>query len=92
MEKVTKYRDIMPRADTLSKLRSGKVRRDRKPRSKRLGGEARVLTYDHVNQGLKKLEDEEKDCIKRLLAVAEKKKKNSRKKNCTRDLINSMET
>lgn len=51
------------------------MRRERKPRSKRLGGEARVLTYDHVNQGLKKLEDEEEDRIKRLLAVAEKKKK-----------------
>ena len=87
MEKVTKYRDIMPRADTLSKLRSGKVRRDRKPRSKRLGGEARVLTYDHVNQGLKKLEDEEKDCIKRLLAVAEKKKKIQERRTALETLL-----
>lgn len=59
MEKVTKYRDIMPHSDTLSKLRSGKVRRESKPGYKRLGGEARVLTYKHVNLGLKRLEDEE---------------------------------
>jgi len=29
-EKVTKHRDIAPRADTLKKLRSGKVRKEKK--------------------------------------------------------------
>ena len=54
MEKVTKHRDIVPQANILKKLRSGKVRREKK-RSRHVGGVARVLTYKHVNVGLKKL-------------------------------------
>ena len=38
-EKITKHRDIIPRADTLSKLRSGKVRKQIKRTSRHLGGE-----------------------------------------------------
>lgn len=64
MEKVTKYRDIVPHAETLSKLRNGKVRRDRM-RSKRVGGEARVLTSKHVDAGLKKLAQDIIDKLER---------------------------
>ena len=39
----------MPHAETLMKLRNGKVRREKRTKSKRIVGEARVLTYTHVN-------------------------------------------
>ena len=58
IQKVTKYQDIMPRANTLMKLRNGKVRREKRAKSRKIG-EARVLTYKHVNEGLQKLEDDE---------------------------------
>lgn len=78
-QKVTKYRDIMPRSDTLIKLRNGKVR-SKRTKSKRVGGEARVLTYQHVNEGLKKLEDEETERQRRqLLAEARKRAIDDRK-------------
>ena len=71
MEKVTKHRDIVPQADTLKKLRSGKVRREKK-RSRHVG-EARVLTYKHVNEGLKKLAEQELQRLEKQRVVEEKK-------------------
>jgi hypothetical protein len=51
--RITKHRDIMPRADTLKQFRGGKIRKQ-KTRT-RYDGEARVLTYKQVDEGLKKL-------------------------------------
>lgn len=54
IEKVTRYRDILPQAETLTKLRTGKIRRE-KVRSRYIQGETRVLSHKHVNEGLKNL-------------------------------------
>ena len=74
MEKVTKYRDILPRAETLNKLRTGKVRKEKKMRGKRITGEARVLSYQHVNDGLKKLEEDEQARIERQRNAEERRR------------------
>ena len=42
IQQVTKYWNIMPHAETLMKLRNGKVRREKRTKSRRVGGEARV--------------------------------------------------
>ena len=79
IEKVTKYRDILPQAETLSKLRTGKVRRER-TRSRYISGEARVLSHKHVNDGLKRLKEVEEERVKqqrnaeRRKMMAEEKK------------------
>ena len=48
-ETLTKYKDIAPRAQS---LRDGKIRKEQK-RSRHVG-EARVLTYQYVNGGVRK--------------------------------------
>lgn len=53
VEKVSMYRDITPYAETLKKLHSRKV--CKKSKRCRYFGEARVLTYKHVKEGLAKL-------------------------------------
>ena len=47
----------MPRADTLMKLSNGKVRREtqKRTKAKRIRGDAHVLTYKYVNEGLQRL-------------------------------------
>lgn len=56
MAKLTTYRDIEPRATTLSKLRNGKVCK-KKVGSRQVGhGGTRVFTRAELNAGLKKLE------------------------------------
>ena len=77
-EKLTKHRDIMPRADILSKLWSGKVRRVK--RSCRHIGESRVLTYQHVNDGLKKLAEDVAEKLERQWVSIEIKKAAEEKK------------
>ena len=71
-EKVTKYRDITPRADTLKLLRSGKLRREKK-RARHIGGEARVLTAKLVNEGLQRIEEEEEEKLYKQQLVEAKK-------------------
>lgn len=71
-EKITQHRDIAPRAETLKKLRSGKTRKE-KTRSRHIG-EARVLTYKHVNEGLHKLEEDDDKRVKRQQIIDAKKK------------------
>ncbi|RPB19239.1 hypothetical protein L211DRAFT_853423 [Terfezia boudieri ATCC MYA-4762] len=71
-EKVAKHRDIAPRADTLSRLRDGKVRRTKK--GKKRVGEARILTHKYVNDGIKKVAEEEAKKLARQQALAEKKR------------------
>lgn len=77
-EKITKHRDILPHSETLSKLRSGKVRREK--RSARHVGESRVLTYKHVNAGLKKLAEDLIQKVERERVLKEKKKAADEKK------------
>ena len=72
VEKVTKDRDNVPRAETLSKLHNGKVRRDHMG-SNRVG-EARILTSNHVDAGLKKLAQDIINKVKRQRAWEDKKK------------------
>jgi len=72
IEKVTKYRDIAPQAETLSKLRSGKVRK-KKQRS-RYVGQARVLNSKYVNKGLEKLAGVEAKRQEQQLAMEKKKR------------------
>ena len=71
-EKVTKHRDIAPRADTLKKLRSGKVRKEKK--GTRHVGVARVLTDKHVNKKIRKLAEAQAESARRQRAVEEKKR------------------
>jgi len=71
-EKVTKHRDIAPRADTLKKLRSGKVRKEKKGR--RHVGVARVLRENHVNKELRRLAEARAESARRQRAVEEKKR------------------
>ena len=73
-EKLTKHRDIIPRADTLSKLRSGKVRKQIKRTSRHVGGEARVLTYKHVNDGIRKLAEDVAAKLKKQQISEEKRR------------------
>ena len=87
IQKVTKYRDIMPRAETLMKLRNGKVRREKRMKSRRVGGEARVLTYQHVNDGLQKLEKEEIERRERQLLAEARKRSAEEKKTLQETLI-----
>ena len=86
VQKVTKYRDIMPRANTLMKLRNGKVRREKRAKSRKIG-EARVLTYKHVNEGLQKLEDDEAERKKRQLLAEAKKRAAEEKKSLQETLV-----
>lgn len=51
MEKVTKYRDIIPQSDTLQKLLNYKIRIEHKS-IKHLTGAGRVLIYECVNNGI----------------------------------------
>lgn len=85
VQKVTKYMDIMPRADTLMKLRNGKVH-NKRTKSKRVGGEARVLTYKHVNEGLQKLENEETERRKCQL-LADTRKQAMEEKKAMQDIL-----
>ena len=71
-EKVTKYRDIAPRADTLKLLRSGKMRREKK-RARHIGGEARVLTAKLVNEELQRIEEEEEERLYKQQLLEAKK-------------------
>lgn len=71
-QKVTKYRDIMPGADTLMKIRNSKVNKKR-TKSKRVWGEVRVLTYQHVNEGLQQLKTEETQRLKRQVPADARK-------------------
>ena len=87
IQKVTKYRDIMPRAETLMKLRNGKVRREKRTKSRRVGGEAHVLTYQHVNDGLQKLEREEIERRERQLLAEARKRSAEEKKTLQETLI-----
>lgn len=64
MEKVLKYGDILPQAETLSKLRTGKVVRKETMRSRCTNGQARVLSSKHVNEGLKRLKEAEEERVK----------------------------
>ena len=59
-----KYRDILPQAKTLSKLRTGEVVRKEKMRSRCINGQARVLSSKHVNEGLKQLKEAEEERVK----------------------------
>ncbi|RPB18389.1 hypothetical protein L211DRAFT_874882 [Terfezia boudieri ATCC MYA-4762] len=83
-EKVTKYRDIAPHAETLNKLRDGKIRKTRK-RSRHVG-EARVLTYQYVNEGIKKLADTEAAKAERR-RIAKEKKKVAEEKRVTKEAL-----
>ena len=78
VQKVTKDRDIMPHADTLLQLRNRKAQKQKRTRSRKVG-KARVPSYQHVNEGLQKLIDEEAERQRRQLA-AKPKKKNCRRK------------
>ena len=76
IEKVTKYLDITPQAETFNKLRSGKVRKEKK-RSRHVG-QARVLSHKYINKGLKKLAEEEAKKLERQRVLEEKKKRTKR--------------
>ena len=69
------YRDIAPRATTLSKLRNGKTRHNKNAGrgSRQVGGSARVLSRKVLNEGLKKLELAEALKVAREKAAAERK-------------------
>ena len=86
-EKVTKYRDIDPRAETLNKLWSGKVRKSRK--NTRHVGEARVLTHKYVNEGIKKAADVAAAKAERQRVAAQKKKLWNRKRLLRRLFIHN---
>ena len=79
MEKVTKYRDIIPQASTLQKLRNGKVRKTKRG-AKHLG-EARVLTHEYVNQALQKVRNDKAEQLRRQQAIEERKRAAEVKKN-----------
>ena len=84
-EKITKHRDIAPRADTLKKLRNGKVRKER-IRSRHIPGEARVLSYQHINDGLKKLEDGDAEKVKKQ-QLAEERRRASEERKIMRETL-----
>ena len=86
IQQVTKYQDIMPRAETLMKLRNGKVHREKRMKSRRVGGEARVLTYQHVNDGLQKLEKEEIERRERQL-LAEARNRSAEEKKTLQETL-----
>ena len=69
-----KYRDILPQAETLSKLRTGKVVRNDKMKSRYISGQARVLSSKHVNEGLKRLREAEEERIKRQRNAEQRKR------------------
>lgn len=79
MEKMTKYRDILPQAETLNKLRTGKIRRE-KVRSRYISGEARVLSHKHVNEGLQRLKYLEEERVKRQRNAERRKQMAEEKK------------
>ena len=70
--KLTHYRDILPRATTLTKLRNGKVCKTRA--GSRQIGSARVFTRAELNAGLKKLKIADKMKREPEQAVADRKK------------------
>jgi len=72
VEKVTKYRDIAPHANTLSKLHSGKVRKKKK-RTRHIGI-AQVLRENHINKELRRLAEAQAESVRRQRAVEEKKR------------------
>jgi len=81
-KKVTMYRDIAPRAETLKKLRNGKMHKEKK-RSRHVS-EARVLIDKVVNERLSKLAEAEVESARRQ-KVAEEKKKLAEEKKATRE-------
>ena len=86
MEKVTGYRDIAPCAETLKRLRDGKVRKEKQ--SRRHVGEARVLGHKYVNERLKKLaEDEALKLAKQKRA--ERRKRIAEEKNAMRGALDT---
>ena len=80
----TKHRDIIPRAGSPSKLRSGKVRKQHKWSSRHIC-EAQVLTCKHVNDGIKKLAEDMAQKLERQ-RVQEEKKKAAEKKTMRESL------
>ena len=76
--KLTTYHDIAPRATTLNKLRSSKTRAPN--RGSRQVGNARVLSRQVLNEGLKKLElakeakAQHEDKLKKRKILAEERK------------------
>ena len=76
----------MPRANTLMKLRNSKVRRKKRAKSRKIG-EARVLTYKYVNEGLQKLEDDETERKKRQLLAEAKKRAAEEKRSWQETLV-----
>ena len=56
-------------------------------KSKRISGEAPVLTYKHVNEGLQRQEDEETERQRRLLLAEERKKGAEDKKALQETLV-----
>lgn len=91
MEKVTKYRDIMPQAETLSKLRTGKVRRE-KTRSRYIPGQGRVLSHKHVNEGLKRLKEMEEERLNRQRVMEYRKRIAEEKKAAKESLEKQWKT
>ena len=70
--KVTTYRDIIPRATTLTKLRNGKVHR-KKVGSRHIGS-SRVFTRTELNAGLKRLEEVDKQKREAEQGIATRKR------------------
>jgi len=83
-EKVTKHRGIAPCADTLKKLRSGKVRKEKK--GMRHVGVARVLRENHVNKEFRRLAKAQAESARRQQAV-EEKKRIAEKKKATKETL-----
>ena len=72
---------LPPHANTLKKLRTGKVRNGKK------GQVMLVLTYKHVNEELKKLAEAEAERARRQRAVERKKKRIPEERKATREAL-----
>ena len=83
-DKIATYRDIAPRALTLTKLRNGKTRTKRGP--SRQVGTGRVLSRKVLNEGLKKLELAEAARVVREKAALERRLASEEKKNAKQAL------
>ena len=82
--KIATFRDIAPRATTLTKLRNGKTRKNRVP--SRQVGTARVLSRKVLNEELKRLELAEAAKIAHEKAVLECKLAMEERKNAKQAL------
>ena len=82
--KLTAYRDIAPRVETLNKLQNGKTQKNRGP--SRQVGIGRVLSRKLLNEGLKKLAIAEAAKAEREKAALEHKLAAEERKNTKQEL------